>query len=658
MKDDEAWVRNWLVNKGYIDEEKLPFEEGKLTEAPKNGDILYLGKRKGKVIKVMADMANVDFGKGDVYGITFSRIKGNKISEGKMNESVIGVKTDRSFKPAILTKALDKAKIKYKFNRLSMTLSVLDLDKKYFETAKKIVDALGLNVMMATEVKIKTINEGKVYYEAGEKWVVYNTKTGKRIPNAGKFWTRRKNAKIFADKQKNAKVASDTWYMDTIYDKKEPTKSKFKKAGEKSGFDMRGLKESPISEKQKLTEDRKAKEYIKSIKDKDEREDERKRMFDDKMENETTDEELKREYDNILSREADLTRIYQNDRTEENWDRLSIFRQKGRNLEKKLAKMGLIDSYLAEIIENIPKQSDSKAYYIYIKEGNKIKQWRVENILNEDFKKGDKVKYIGKRMWRSNLDPKKIYNVQDVVQDGKGGLTIIVNQYPVKAKDLKLAEDKVNFSKKEMTKLHKDGTIKKGGNKYTYTNEGKLEEGIRHWTSTLEDLIAFGFGNLTVKFKGKSLGKVKDFKRLGSAASSITLKTFNYLLKKGGLKYNHKKDKAELGSEASKYKKGSVELTEGKLNEEETYYPRTKKDEKKLKDYLDKLGNPYKTIRNKKDGSVEIIVRGKLDENKNNKVNFVKRLLQQIDMGFGTNSLTSYQISRIIEELFRHKIIQ
>ena len=54
----------------------------------KIGDILYLGKRKGKVTKVMSDMANVDFGKGDVYGITFSRIKGNKIEEGKLTESL------------------------------------------------------------------------------------------------------------------------------------------------------------------------------------------------------------------------------------------------------------------------------------------------------------------------------------------------------------------------------------------------------------------------------------------------------------------------------------------------------------------------------------------------------------------------------------------
>lgn len=60
-------------------------KQTKLNEAKlpvKIGDVLYLGKRKGKVTKVMSDMANVDFGKGDVYGITFSRIKGDKIDEG------------------------------------------------------------------------------------------------------------------------------------------------------------------------------------------------------------------------------------------------------------------------------------------------------------------------------------------------------------------------------------------------------------------------------------------------------------------------------------------------------------------------------------------------------------------------------------------------
>ena len=47
----------------------------------KVGDILYKGSRKGKVIKVMPDMVNVDFGQGDVYGIVLRRIIGNKITD-------------------------------------------------------------------------------------------------------------------------------------------------------------------------------------------------------------------------------------------------------------------------------------------------------------------------------------------------------------------------------------------------------------------------------------------------------------------------------------------------------------------------------------------------------------------------------------------------
>mgnify|MGYP003323430101 CR=1 FL=1 len=43
--------------------------------------------------------------------------------------------------------------------------------------------------------------------------------------------------------------------------------------------------------------------------------------------------------------------------------------------------------------------------------------------------------------------------------------------------------------------------------------EGKLTERIGHWTGLLEDLIAFGFGNLVIKYKGATLGKVKDFEK-------------------------------------------------------------------------------------------------------------------------------------------------
>ena len=58
----------------------IPVDEAK--SPVKIGDVLtHPDGRKGKVVKIMSDMANVDFGKGDVYGIMFRRIKGNQITE-------------------------------------------------------------------------------------------------------------------------------------------------------------------------------------------------------------------------------------------------------------------------------------------------------------------------------------------------------------------------------------------------------------------------------------------------------------------------------------------------------------------------------------------------------------------------------------------------
>ena len=59
-----------------------------MRDKVKVGDILYKDGRKGKVVKVMSDMANVDFGGGDVYGITFRRIKGDQIEES-VNEGYL-----------------------------------------------------------------------------------------------------------------------------------------------------------------------------------------------------------------------------------------------------------------------------------------------------------------------------------------------------------------------------------------------------------------------------------------------------------------------------------------------------------------------------------------------------------------------------------------
>jgi hypothetical protein len=63
---------------GYGDIDKKFLNENKTTKL-KIGDILTKNGKKGKIIKVMSDMVNVDFGNGDVYGITLSRIKGNEI---------------------------------------------------------------------------------------------------------------------------------------------------------------------------------------------------------------------------------------------------------------------------------------------------------------------------------------------------------------------------------------------------------------------------------------------------------------------------------------------------------------------------------------------------------------------------------------------------
>jgi len=65
--NEKEWVRDEIENMREINEQI------------KIGDTLIKNGREGKVIKVMDDMVNVDFGNGDIYGITLRRIKGNEI---------------------------------------------------------------------------------------------------------------------------------------------------------------------------------------------------------------------------------------------------------------------------------------------------------------------------------------------------------------------------------------------------------------------------------------------------------------------------------------------------------------------------------------------------------------------------------------------------
>jgi len=89
--------------------------------------------------------------------------------------------------------------------------------------------------------------------------------------------------------------------------------------------------------------------------------------------------------------------------------------------------------------------------YAQVHESISLKSLATVNEATE-FKKGDEVKYIGRTSVFNDLDPKEVYVVSDVVKDGKGGFTIVLNPSErtpystykggdtVKPEDLELAE--------------------------------------------------------------------------------------------------------------------------------------------------------------------------------------------------------------------------
>ena len=79
----------------------------------------------------------------------------NQPSGRYLNESMIGIKTKANFKPLQLKGALERAGIEgFRMDRLSVTLTALKLDKKYFNDAKQIINDLGLSIMMAKESQL------------------------------------------------------------------------------------------------------------------------------------------------------------------------------------------------------------------------------------------------------------------------------------------------------------------------------------------------------------------------------------------------------------------------------------------------------------------------------------------------------------------------
>ena len=115
-----------------------------MRDKVKVGDILYKDGRKGKVVKVMSDMANVDFGGGDVYGITFRRIKGDQIEES-VNEA--------KYRVEYTTQDGEKAKSR-----------VYNSEE---EADKKEADLVNSGIKQAKVVKVEeSVNEG---FKKGQK---------------------------------------------------------------------------------------------------------------------------------------------------------------------------------------------------------------------------------------------------------------------------------------------------------------------------------------------------------------------------------------------------------------------------------------------------------------------------------------------------------
>jgi len=89
MKDDEAFVRDWLVANGYMEEEKLPFEENQLNEKKKKSKLCKRGrdyiaarKRAGEKSSAYLSGRAVKVCKGSIKGA------GGKKKKSYKNENV------------------------------------------------------------------------------------------------------------------------------------------------------------------------------------------------------------------------------------------------------------------------------------------------------------------------------------------------------------------------------------------------------------------------------------------------------------------------------------------------------------------------------------------------------------------------------------------
>ena len=89
MKDDEAFVRDWLIANGYMEEEKLPFEENQLNEKKKKSKLCKRGrdyiaarKRAGEKSSAYLSGRAVKVCKGSIKGA------GGKKKKSYKNENI------------------------------------------------------------------------------------------------------------------------------------------------------------------------------------------------------------------------------------------------------------------------------------------------------------------------------------------------------------------------------------------------------------------------------------------------------------------------------------------------------------------------------------------------------------------------------------------
>ena len=116
--------------------------------------------------------------------------------------------------------------------------------------------------------------------------------------------------------------------------------------------------------------------------------------------------------------------------------------------------------YLREIIhvndddKEILTETDLGNYGMY--EGKKVPLGLpMENLVNEPFKIGDKVKFVGDKSSFKNLDPNKIYTIDDIIRDTLfNDVRYVVGEEPLKVDDIQLVESEdLDKIRKEVEKI-------------------------------------------------------------------------------------------------------------------------------------------------------------------------------------------------------------